>query len=59
MGAIGGGAAGGEFFGVGAVPGAALGAVVGGIFGAAGGVITGGLIVEPARRFLYNNFDYN
>jgi len=58
-GAIGGGAAGGAFFGVGAVPGAVLGGVVGGIFGAAGGVIVGGLVVEPARWFLYDNFDYN
>jgi hypothetical protein len=58
-GGVGGAAGGGAFFAVGAVPGAVLGVVVGGIFGAAAGVITGGLFLEPARRFLYNNFDYN
>ena len=59
-GGIAGGAGGGALFGgVGAVPGAAIGGVVGGIFGVAGGVITGGFFVEPMRRFLYNQFDYN
>lgn len=59
LGGFGGAAGGGAFFGVGAVPGAVLGVVVGGIFGAAGGVITGGFFLEPTRRFLYNNYDYD
>ena len=44
---------------MGAIPGAILGASVGGITGAAGAVITGGFVMEPIRRRVYNYFDYN
>lgn len=60
MGAVGGGVAGGAFFGVGAVPGAILGGVVDGVLGAGAGagVLSGGFVVEPARRAYYNS-NYN